>query len=162
MENAVHALLIVAGVLIGVMILSLGVSLFSSLSGFVEEAQQKMEMQELQQFNEQFLKYINCDNVHEDAKFTLTIQDIITAANTAYQNNKKYGLEERVGNNYYVTINIRTGLSNVERVINNNSAELSDLLENSFELNYKCSNNDIRIDPETGRVFEVNFSKITE
>ena len=107
MENAVQALLIVAGVLIGIMILSLGISLYSSLGQYVEIAQQEIANQEIQQFNEQFLKYINCSNDSSEVEFVLTIQDIVTAANTAYESNLKYGLTEQSGNNFYVTINIR-------------------------------------------------------
>ena len=43
MENAVKALLIAAGVLIGVMVLSLGVALFSSLSEFSVNTQKQIE-----------------------------------------------------------------------------------------------------------------------
>ena len=42
MENATKALMIASGVLIGVMIISLGISLYASLSGYVESSQEDM------------------------------------------------------------------------------------------------------------------------
>ena len=59
MENATKALLIAAGVLIGMMILSLGVALFYALNGYIEDTQQTMEENALSRFNTQFLKYVN-------------------------------------------------------------------------------------------------------
>ena len=157
MENAVQALLIVAGVLVGLMILSLGISLYSSLNGYVEQTQQEIANRETQQFNEQFLKYINCNDGATDVEFVLTIQDIVTAANTAYENNLKYGLTSHSPNNYYVTININSGESNLETTINSKSAEI---LENALGNEYKCSTSDVKINANTGRVYEVNFSKV--
>ena len=54
MEDATKALLMAAGVLIGLMILSLGVSLFSSMNAYTDIKQQQIEENGLQQFNEQF------------------------------------------------------------------------------------------------------------
>lgn len=160
MENAVKALLIAAGVLLGVMILSLAVSLYASLGGYIEQAQQEAENKELQQFNEQFLKYINCNDNSGGVEFVLKIQDIVTAANSAYENNKKYELTEQNGSNYYVTINIKSEITNLEKTINTNSVAIlsQETLQKS---EYKCTPNDVKINSLTGRVYEVNFSKIT-
>ena len=43
MENAAKALLIASGVMIGIMILSLGISLYTSMSGYVESMQEGQE-----------------------------------------------------------------------------------------------------------------------
>ena len=145
MENAVKALLIVAGVLIGVMILSLGVSLYTSLNQYVEYNQQEIVNREIQQFNDQFFKYVNCESLSDsnDVDFILTIHDIVTAANTAYENNLEYGLTEigYVEGNYYITINT-SEQSNIEQNLNNN---------------YRCTRADVELDPVTGRVFRVTF-----
>lgn len=146
MENAVKALLIVAGVLIGLMILSLGISLYTSLSQYVESAQIKMEEREIQEFNVQFLKYINCSSTSTDTDFTLTIQDIVTAANNAYENNQNYE------SNYYVQVNLN-GVS-IERDINSKSAEI---LSNNLGKEYKCSYDDVKINTMTERVYQLNF-----
>jgi len=155
MENAVQALLIVAGVLIGVMILSLGASLYSSLNQYVEQSQQEIIDREIQQFNEQFYKYINWDGTSPDVDFVLTIQDVVTAAFAARENNTEYGLTQPDANNYYVTVNAEQ--SNLENVIHLDSVQI---LENGLEAQYKCTNKDVIINPITGRVCEVNFTKI--
>lgn len=82
MENATQALLIAAGVLIGVLILSLAVFLFSFMGGHAAEIQNKIDEDEIAQFNNKFLKYNGLKN--------LTMQDIITVKNYALENNKKY------------------------------------------------------------------------
>lgn len=143
MENAVKALIMVAGVLIGIMIISIGTSLYSSLSEFVENSQENRISLEIQQFNEQFTKYINC-NKHGDIEFTLTIQDIITAANAAYDNNQK--------TDYYVTIKL-DGLS-IERNISISSAGI---LATNIDAKFKCTRNNVKFNKTTGRVCEVNF-----
>lgn len=145
MENAVKALIIVAGVLIGAMILSLGVSLYSSLGEYVQITQEGITSKEIQRFNGQFTKYINYNSDTGEFDFTLTIQDIVTAANTAYENN--------TNDDYYVTINM-TGYANLERTINSNSVEV---LQNGLGKEYKCTHTDVKFDSITGRVCEVNF-----
>ena len=154
MENAVKALLMAAGVLMGVLILSLGASLYSSLSGYVQSVEENIASKEIQQFNQQFTRYINYNEDTHEKKFTLTIQDIVTAANIAYENNLKYGLADvdNNGNNYRVTITLDGNA--LENIINSESARI---LTNGLEQEYKCSSEDIEISTTTGRVFEVNF-----
>lgn len=157
MENAVKALLIAAGVLIGIMILSLGVSLYASLNSYVESVQEDIATTEIQKFNEQFTRYINYNDDTDKKDFTLTIQDIVTAANIARENNLSYNLTEQAGSNYYVTINM-PGYSNLEQIINLQSA---DILANGLGKEYICSYRDVKINAVTGRVFEVNFQEYT-
>jgi len=160
MENAVQALLIAAGVLIGVMILSLAVSLYSSLNEYVTDTQEQAISKEVQQFNEQFVKYINCNDNSSEVEFVLKIQDIVTAANAAYENNKKYELTEQNGSNYYVTINIKSEINNLERTINSDSAQLLSE-ETLLKTEYRCTPQDVIINSITGRVEQVTFSKET-
>ena len=159
MENAVKALIISAGVLIGLMIVSLGIALFSSLSSYTENSQKIIEENALQRFNEQFTRFINCENETSIPEFTLTIQDIVTVANIAYENNKKYGLEEADDNNYYVEVNIVTVFENLEKEIDVNASEL---LKNNLGINYKCTYENVEINPNTGRVCKVNFKQIPQ
>lgn len=145
MENAVKALLIAASVLIGIMIISLGVSLYASLSKYVESTQDEIVIKEIQRFNEQFIRYINYDDYTKTTQFTLTIQDIVTAANTAYENNLE--------TDYYVKINM-PGIINLENKINSKSAEI---LSTELGKQYRCSSSDVKINTTTGRVYEINF-----
>ena len=158
MENAVNALLIAAGVLIGIMVLSLGVTLFSSLSEFSGNTQKQIEENAVQKFNEQFTRYVDT---------SLTIQDVVTAANTARENNAKYGLTAPSDNNYYVSIHlkdvvdsegIKKDFNNLEKDIDN-AVKISDLLNKCIGRKYKCTI--VSLKPITGRVYEVTFSEIT-
>ena len=82
MENATQALIMAAGVLIGVIILSMAVYLFNVFGRYAAETQSKIDENEISQFNDKFLKYAGLTN--------LTIQDVITVKNYALENNKEY------------------------------------------------------------------------
>lgn len=154
MENAVKALLIAAGVLIGIMILSLGVSLYSSLGSYVRTTQEAIVSKRTQEFNNKFTKYINCDN-SGNIEFQLTIQDVVTAANTAYENNLEYNLDSYTENNYYVIINMGAE-KNLEKIVD---TKMSEILEKGYDKKYKCSINNIKINSTTGRVYQVTFEE---
>lgn len=156
MENAVKALLIAAGVLMGMMIVSIGVSLYTSLSEYVESTQNEIAMTELQQFNDQFFKYINYNDSTRTTEFTITIQDVVTAANTARENNKFYDLSEYKDGSYYVIVKLNG--TALENIITSNSAEI---LLNGLGQEYKCGSTDVLISQTTGRVYEVNFYTYT-
>lgn len=153
MENAVKALLMAAGVLMGMIIVSLGVSLYSSLNKYVESTQNEIAMTELQKFNEQFFKYVNYDDSTQTTNFTLTIQDVVTAANIAYENNQFYELSEYKEGSYYVIVKL-DGIA-LERNITSNSAQI---LQNGLGQKYTCSSSDVKISSITARVYEINFS----
>ena len=102
MENASKALLMAAGVLIGLMIISLAILLFNSFGGTSATIHQNIETQQIEQFNSQFTVYNGKDNV--------TIYDIISMANLATQNNKQYEFQKGKGNEYnnYIQILLQT------------------------------------------------------
>ena len=81
MENASKALLMAAGILIGVLILSLMTSLFISSKELSSSYEETKKSEEIQQFNVNFTKYLGQD---------LNIHQIITIYNFAKQN----GFEE--------------------------------------------------------------------
>ena len=82
MENASKALLMSAGILIGVVILSLGVYLYGSFSSSTSQMEHQIELDQINNFNSRFLAY--------DGKEELTIYDIYTVANLAEESNKNY------------------------------------------------------------------------
>ena len=82
MENATKALLMAAGVLIGIVILSLGVYLYGTIGNYVQMSQEEMNNQALIKFNTQFYNYTAIENQQ------YTFQDIITIANNSF--NAKY------------------------------------------------------------------------
>lgn len=57
MENASRALIMAAGVLVGVLLLSLAVYLFTIFSNFGSEMTTQMNEKNLSEFNAQFTKY---------------------------------------------------------------------------------------------------------
>ena len=79
MENASKALLMAAGVLIGLMVLSLGVYLFMSFGAESQEIYAEIENKQLNKYNAQF-------NVYSERK-DITIYEIISLANLAKENN---------------------------------------------------------------------------
>lgn len=149
MENAVQALLMAAGVLIGIMVISLGVSLFGSLSDYIGTTQEQIDANAVQKFNEKFTRYIDTN---------LTIQDVVTAANTALESNTNYGLSEQTDTNYYIIINL-TGEPNLEQTIN--GEKMAELLKEGIDKKYQCTINDVKINPNTGRVCQVTFTEVT-
>lgn len=164
MENATKALLIAAGVLIGVLILSLGTYLYFTLGDYISDTQEEMEINASNQFNVQFTKYINWDGEpNHNTDFEITIQDVISAANLAYQNNFKNDLTDQNQNysesTYYVSVDAWINghyMSNIEKNINTNSAQyLSNQTNQQYK--YKCSNTDVQFSKITGRVCKIIF-----
>ena len=160
MENAARALTMAAGVLIGIMIISIAVYLFTSLGNTSSEIYSKVEQTKIDKFNSQFLKYYRLD--------TCTAHDIVSIANLAKNSNEYYELEEGSGYNYYVNVSVKgyidsKGSKNEEdnfeklddakytEFIKNNSTN-----EEKSEIKYftctKISQSNI-----TGRVYQIIF-----
>lgn len=169
MENATKALIIAAGVLIGIMILSIGTYLYYSLGTYVDQTKQEIEQNAISRFNTQFLNYKNIEvdkNGKEYASFQLTIQDIITVANMAYENNKSYNMTKEDANDttLYVKVNAKFDNSerttyNLEEKVADNSAMWLSIYNNN---QYKCRASDIKVSTVTGRVYEINFDLAIE
>lgn len=92
MENASKALLIGAGVLIAVMIISLATTLFRSASGVAKTYDQTMQSTEVTKFNTNFTKYL--DSGVQDQNGTTTresanIYDVISVANFSKNYNQQ-------------------------------------------------------------------------
>lgn len=90
MENATKALLMAAGVLIGILILSLAVYLFVDFGGTAAQIQDQTAQQQLVEYNTQFTKY--SDDV--------TIYDIVSLIHLVQANNKQYEGQEE----YQITV----------------------------------------------------------
>ena len=100
MENASKALLMAGGVLLGILILSLAVYLFSNFGGASSRIHDNIEENQTAQFNSQFTKYVGNENV--------TIHDVVTMANLATENNKYYEFPKMgnmpTGNDNYIAV----------------------------------------------------------
>jgi len=148
MENATKAMLIAAGVLIGVMILSLGAVLFSELEAYVESSHERMRFNEQNAFNSQFTKY--ADSIS-------TIQDVVTAANLAYQNNIDYNAtEDERGNDATLYVAVYLGGTSIENTVNdmNEANNAVNLLSKNLDKKYSC---EVLFSQTTGRVNELYF-----
>lgn len=96
MENASKALIMAAGVLIGILILSLAVFLFVDFGSTSSQIYDEVEVRQLAQYNAQYTIYAGRDNI--------TIYDIITLANLAKENNDYYEAYTDYENTYQVRV----------------------------------------------------------
>lgn len=81
MENASKALLISAGVLIAILLLSLFSYLMRQMGNSTSGIYSNLSQHEISEFNQKFLNYEGRDN--------LSIQDVVTIINLAKDNNEK-------------------------------------------------------------------------
>ena len=86
MENASKALLMAAGILVGVLVLSLLAYLIMYFSQLYADIDRQNADQKLAQFNTQYTTYLH--------KTDLTIYDILTIVSYAKENNQNYRDEE--------------------------------------------------------------------
>ena len=77
MENAAKALLMAGGILIGILILALMVTLFESSRNLSDSYESTKKQEAIQQFNTNFTKYLGQD---------ITIHDVLTICNFAKEN----------------------------------------------------------------------------
>lgn len=96
MENASKALIMAAGVLIGVLILSLAVFLFIDFGSTSQGVYSQMEETQLTQYNAQYTVYGERNDI--------TIYDIISVANLAKENNDYYSEYTDYENAYKVQV----------------------------------------------------------
>ena len=161
MENASKALIMAAGVLIGILVLSLGVYLFTSFGNTSAQIQAENEANELNKFNSQF-------TVYQD-RTDLTIYDILTVANYASENNKYYSLDSKNRGNkstfyvgvkldgkYIEELNTKDQTNKIENFTNELNVNSKTELEKKL---YRCKNNDVKISQVTGRVYEIVFTQ---
>lgn len=180
MENASKALIMAATVLLGVMIISVGVTLFKTFSDFSSDTAQKMQEKQISEWNNTYLKYygtnitskINSKGqlVEEQGPIKVTAHDIVSVINSAAQNNIYYFEDETdktkyAGNEnyYYVQVSI-AGLTKGNNAENwDEEQKMQFLKQNSLTdknetMYFKCT--DVKISSVTKRVYSITFSKI--
>lgn len=153
MENASKALIMAATVLMGIMIISLGVYLFSVFGGTSKEISDRLYESQILEFNSQFTKY--------EGRTDIRAHEVVSIANLAIKNNKEYEDSPL----HYITIILRNTAG-----YNSNNFELkSDLYsefiknyslksDNVTIINFKCTN--VHLNSETNLVDSVTFEKI--
>lgn len=152
------------------MVIGIGTFLFLIFGNYAKEVELDKEKVQINSFNQKFLKYENSDNV--------TIHDIITLANFAIENNKKYELSNSDSGNeatLYVQViaNFSTNTSSNRKedltLIDKNGNPMLNFTEiiehNSYDkqkensqILYRCKK--INISKITKRVYSIEFEKI--
>lgn len=150
MENASKALLMAAGVLIGVLILSLAVFLFMDFGATSRGIYSEVESNQLTQYNAQYTVYSGRENI--------TIYEIVSVINLAKQNNQDYRDYSNFDDNYKVSVYIGA-TSYTEK----DPSEIQTLLEENngvndtgeIEKTFSCNNIEYH---DNGRVAKIRFT----
>jgi len=138
MENASKALLLAGGVLIGLIVISIGVYLFNSYRENAISYNKQMQATEIRKFNVNFTNF--------EGRTDITIHEIITLTNFAIQHKKETGI--------HVTISILEP-GNQDLVSTCDSVEL---IKNNSEDNFKCS--EINDKDKDGKIDFISFERI--
>ena len=95
MENATKALLIAGGVLISIIILTIGITLYSIFSNQAKEYNQIISTTEIQKFNSKFDVYVGREDI--------TAQEIVSVVNLAKEHNEvvKIYLQPSYGRKFF-------------------------------------------------------------
>ncbi len=92
MENASRAITMAAGILIGVLILTLGAYLIVDLGSKSRDISKQIEQQRIVNANSKYTSYATSSD--SDEKKVLTVYDIITILGYAKENNNYYEISE--------------------------------------------------------------------
>lgn len=121
MENASKALIMAGSMLIGIIIISIGVYLFSAFGGTSRNIQEQIDSRVLAEFNNNFEKYLGNK---------CTIHDIVSLVGFAKKNNQDFEFTDSdINNNYYVSVYI-VNISGSN--YNNKDLTLSNIGENDY------------------------------
>ena len=144
MENASNALIMAAGVLIGVLILSLAIFLITDFGQTSSEINRRITDQQLVEFNANFTSY--------EGKEGLIIYDIVSVAGFARENNNYYDNQD------YYKVTVKIGNKEIQNYSSDNLNNLIKEEQNTTPLpQYKCS---VKEYPDNGRVKTFIFTKI--
>ena len=177
MENASKALLMAAGVLIGVLVMSLAVYIFIDFGTRSADINKQNAQSQLASYNSQFTSYASYYYSEKDANgnetgpihWKTTIYDIITVRGIAIENNKEYIDQNNniINNDELIQvfidsnpqINLTSGNTNINRPINlDDEALIIKYRETNGELKkFRCNeNNDIQYNSR-GKVKSIIF-----
>lgn len=98
MENASKALLMAAGILVGILIITLATYLFMTFGEYSNEVMEDINAKQIAQFNNNFYKY--------QGREECTIHDVITLANFAKENNQTNQVTDK-NSQYYIQVKVR-------------------------------------------------------
>ena len=158
MENASKALLMAGGVLIGILILSLAVYLFITFGAESKEIYAQMEEKQLTQYNAQYTIY--------SGRTDITIYDIISLSNLAYENNDYYKNYGNYEDSYKVIVSLTNAGADPRELQLLDAVAKQSLIEKyngvdangDLESRFTCSSIEYH-STTTGRVSKIIFKK---
>lgn len=160
MENISKALLIAAEVLVGMLILSVAVLVITSYRGVQEEYNETTSAQQVEAFNNQFLKYVEYDHGNR----YITAQNLITIANLAKEIKEKEKIEViiKIGSNVVTqygntTTSIMGDGKNEDATKGMYVEKTEEGKKISFPIYYKITN--ITTDAVSGRIKGINVQQ---
>ncbi len=113
MENASKALLMAGGVLIAILIISVLVITFQKTGNVSKSYDKTLNQEEITKFNSNFTKYLGQE---------LTIHEVVTICNFAYNNGTHKVKVNNQLNNPFTSDNIKDNLENTYKLIIPNNA----------------------------------------
>lgn len=157
MENASKALIMAAGVLLGVMIISFAVYLFSTFGSYSSDVYAQMEATRMEAFNSQFTKFYGTEqrenpydtnsDKYYNGPILCTVQDVVTIAKLARDSNSKYGVYEDDSNyistnenDMYITVNLLSESKKGKNIENWTGNQFTDLIKNNTFVDGSTSN----------------------
>ena len=163
MENASKALIMAGGMLIGILILSLGLYMFITFSDRADKVYDRVKEDQIAQFNSRFIYE------DKDVESTLTIYDVVNVAKRAREYNQSNELFDESSPDYIIVELVGEG-----KIEKYDDSELEDLLEADREddnmnktpdpklPNYQCIIKDgsYKAYNDEGRIHYVRFKKI--
>lgn len=145
MENASKALIMAAEILIGLLIISLAVYLFTSFGTSAAQINRRNERQQLAQFNTQYTTDVG--------RTDLTIYDIVTIANKAKENNVNYVNTSDYSTSYEIIVRIAG-----QRIDSYEQSEMDQLIQaNQISTVYKLQESDIQYHESNGRIWQITY-----
>ena len=127
MENASKAIIMAGGILVGVIVLSIGVYLFSIFGTRAADIQKEIDGRVIAEFNNHFLKYQNSE--------ICTIHDIISLTNFAKKENQTFDFDSNNENDrnnpYYIHVYLRKGFRTVDLTTYTEEQCVNELRDNS-------------------------------
>lgn len=147
MENASKALLMAAGVLIGVLVLALIIYLFTYFGAEAQKFSEIINQNQLTKYNAQYTVF--------DGRKDLSVYDVVSIINTAYENNQKHKDDSTYETEYQVKV-IVGGEDKANANNLNLSQEITNLIEDNYETKYTCK---VLFYDNNGKVKEVRITK---
>ena len=145
MENASKALMIVAGILIAILVISIGIYLFTDYRDMGSAYEQNLSTAEIQKFNVNFTKF--------EGRQDIKIQEIVTLVNFVQQYREKNEISEK--NDITIIIEnqrFQKSTINGKKIIKDS---IEDLIKVYLDESFTCVN--IKYDND-GKVNEIYFS----